>query len=197
VRERFDLEVDLERSLDMKKLLVAVVIALMLSGCAGNMLVSDKPDGIAAKPDKSLLVIVRDTFFASDSIFYNYIDGKLIGDTQGKTWFMTEVSPGPHYVIAVGGIAKVALVNFKPGKVYSLRQGAFMGPWRGQPRDFWPMSYVETVEMIRPCEYLEFSPGKEASDMDPAVYKSIIEQYHDQVRSNPDSYLALQEYIGF
>lgn len=181
----------------MKKLLMAVVIALMLSGCAGNMIVAEKPAEIVAKPDKALLVIVRDTYFASDSVFQNYLDGKLIGDTTGKSWFLTEVPPGPHYVVAVGSISTVALVNFQAGKTYSLRQGAYIGPWRAQPKNFWPMSYVETVEMIRPCAYLEFSPGKNARDMDPSIYEGVIEQYHAELKSNPDSYKALQEYIGF
>jgi hypothetical protein len=63
--------------------------------------------------------------------------------------------------------------------------------------DFWPISYVETVEMIRGCEYLEFSPGKGAMDMDSSLYQSAIDLYHSELESNTDSYKALQEYIGF
>lgn len=181
----------------MKKMLIAVVFSLMLSGCAGYMVAAEKPSDISAKPDKAKLVIVRDTAFASDSVFRIYIDGKLVGDTTGKSWITADVPPGPHYVVAVGGISSVSLINFLPGKTYSLQQNVSMGPWRAQPMHFWPMSFAETRELVRHCTYYEFTPGKGARDMDPESYKSAVDQYHSEIINNPDSYHALQEYHGF
>lgn len=158
------------------------------------MVAAVKPD-IAAKPDKAVLIIVRDSFMFSGSAFQNYIDGKLIGETTGKTWFVTEVPPGRHYVVVVGGITRVALMDFKAGKIYSLQENAYWGPWRAQPRDFWPMSCAETVELIKPCEYLEFS-GK-GKDLDPSYYQSIIDQYDAEIKDNPEMFQAFQQYVGF
>lgn len=181
----------------MKKLLTAVVFTLIFSGCAGNMVSQDRPADIAAKPYKSLLVIVRDSGFVSDSAFNIYLDNKPIGETTGNTWFVTPVPPGPHYVIAVGGKAVVSLIDFKPGKTYALRQRVKIGSLRAYPRNFRPISYVETMEAIKNCAYMEYIPIKAVYDMDPDYYKGIIEQYHSELKSNPDSYQALQVYHGF
>jgi hypothetical protein len=157
----------------------------------------DKPFDLTAKSDKALLMIVRDTFFASESVFHNYIDGKLIGDTTGKTWFITDVQPGPHYVVTVGGKSVVALIDFKPGRIYCLRQTVTMGPWRAQPSSLWPMSYAETMEVTKDCRYFEFIQGMGGKDMDPALYNSAVEQFHAEIKSNPDRYRAMQQYSGF
>jgi hypothetical protein len=44
-------------------------------------------------------VIIRDYFMGNAIVFWNYLDGKLIGETKGKTYFVTNVQSGPHYVI--------------------------------------------------------------------------------------------------
>lgn len=176
-----------------KMLLMLVVFALIIAGCS-NMVAAVKPD-IMAKPDKAVLIIVRDSFVFSSSVFQNYLDGKLIGETTGKTWFATEVSPGRHYIVVTGGINKVALIDFQPGKIYSLHENAYWGPWRAQPRDFWPLSYVETVETIKFCEYLEYY-GK-GRDLDPSYYQSIIEQHDAEMKNNPELFQAFQQYAGF
>lgn len=181
----------------MKRLLAAVVIALLLSGCAGYMAPAEKPSDLTGKTDKAILLIVRDTFFASESVFQNYLDGRLIGDTTGKTWFLTEVSPGPHYIVTVGGKSVIALIDFKPGKIYGLRQTVTMGPWRAHPLSLWPMSYAEVLEVTRDCTYLEFIPGMGGKDMDPASYKGIVDKYNAEMKNNPELYRAQKEYSGF
>ncbi len=181
----------------MKKLL-AVVFSLMLSGCAGYMVPAEAPSNLSAKPGKSMLVIVRHSSFASDSVFRIYVDGKLVGDTTGKSWLTAEVTPGAHYVTAVGGTSTTSQIEFQPGKTYSLEQYAFMGPWRAHPRPFWPLSRAETSELVDDCTYYEFIPyGKGARDMDPETYKSAVDQYLSDIINNPDSYHATQQYHGF
>lgn len=176
-----------------KMLLMTVAFAIIISGCS-NMTSAVKPD-IMAKDDTAVLVIVRDSFMFSGSVFQNYLDGKMIGETTGKSWFATEVSPGRHYVVVTGGVNRVALIDFQPGKIYALLENAYWGPWRALPREFWPLSYVETVEMIKPCEYLEYT-GK-GRDLDPSYYQSIIEQFDGETKNNPEVFQAFQMYVGF
>jgi len=182
----------------MKKLLTAVALVLILSGCAKmNMAITDRPAEIYAKPDKALLIIVRDTFMGAESVFHYYLDGQMIGDTIGKSWFVAEVSPGTHYVVAMGGITTVTRMAFQPGKIYSLRQNVLMGAWLPQPGSFWPISQVETKEFVKTCSYLEYAYGNGARDLDPAFYESVVDRYHNELKSNPDTYSSSQDYAGF
>ena len=48
------------------------------------------------------LVIYRGTSFGFAVKLDNYLDEKFIGQTKGKSFFITTVEPGEHYVIASG-----------------------------------------------------------------------------------------------
>ena len=61
-------------------------------------------------------MITRDTSFGYAVTFWNYLDGKLIGETKGKTYFVTFVKPGQHYVVVTTENAAVANIDFQPGK---------------------------------------------------------------------------------
>jgi hypothetical protein len=54
-----------------------------------------------------------DTSFGFAIVSWNYLDGKLIGETKGKTYFVINVKPGPYYVIVTTENTAVAHINFQ------------------------------------------------------------------------------------
>lgn len=167
-------------------------------GCAtGIMVTRDTKPEITAKSDTATLVIIRDTSFGFAVTFWNYLDGKFIGETKGKTYFVTSVKPGPHYVVVTSENTAVANIDFQPGKTYFLHEGVLPGLWRARTSGFEPLTYQQAMESIRNCTYLEIDTGKTTEDMDPQLYKKAIEEYHVEVKQNPDGFKAILEYKGY
>jgi hypothetical protein len=143
------------------------------------------------------LVIIRDTSFGFAIVFWNYLDGKLIGETKGKTYFVTRVKPGPHYVVVATENTAVAHLDFQPGKTYYLREGVLMGLWRARTSGFSPMTQQEAVEAMKSCTYMEYDPKRGGEDMDPKLYQQAIADYHTEVKQNPAGFKDMLEYKGY
>lgn len=181
----------------MKRLALLATCLVLLSGCAtGIMQTRETAPEIGAKADSATLVIIRATSYGGGVAFWNYLDGKFIGETTGKTYFVTPVSPGPHYVVVATENTAVAKIDFQPGKIYFLHEGVLMGWWRARTSGFEPMTYQQAMDSIRECKYLEMDKGKTAEDMDPQLHQKAIEEYHADVKQNPDAYRAMLDYRG-
>jgi Protein of unknown function (DUF2846) len=181
----------------MKRVLLTTVCIALLTGCATTqMLKPEHPPELAANPDSALLVIVRDTFLGGGIVFWNYLDDQFIGETMGKSYFITHVPPGSHYVVAATENTGVAYLDFQAGKQYFLRQGVTMGLWRARTSGFFPMAAVDAQKAIKSCTYTELDSSKTFPDMEPALYQKAIEEYHTGVTENPEGYKELLEYRG-
>lgn len=181
----------------MKKAVLICLTLFVLGGCAtSHMIKSDVKPEIAAKPGSATLVIIRDTHFGGGIVFWNYLDGKLIGETMGKTYFITGVPPGPHYVVAASENTGVARFDFKPGKVYFLGQNIAMGVWRARVGGFYPMNRQEAAEAMKNCSYTQYDPAKPGGDMAPDLYKKAIEEYEAEVKDKPEAFKAILAYDG-
>ena len=79
-----------------------LILPVYLGGCVAgtHMIAKEGKPSISAKSDKAVLVIIRTTSFGWGNVVDNYLDGKMIGQTQGKMLFTAEVTPGVHYVIS-------------------------------------------------------------------------------------------------
>ena len=183
---------------DMKKIILLAICLFLVSGCAtGIMVTRDTKPEITVKPDSSTLVIIRDTTFGFAVAFWNYLDGKFIGETTGKTYFVTSVKPGPHYVVVTTENIAVAHIDFQPGKIYFLHEGVLMGWLRARTSGFEPLTYEQAMESIQECTYQELDTNKTFGDMEPKLYKKAIEDYHVEVRENPDGFKNMLEYKGY
>jgi hypothetical protein len=181
----------------MKRILLLTVCIALLTGCATTqMLRPEQPPELAAKPDSALLVIVRDTFLGGGIVFWNYLDGKFIGETMGKSYFVTQVPPGKRYVVSATENTGVAHLDFKAGRHYFLRQGVTIGVWRARTSGFFPLTAAEAQEAIAACTYTELDSSKTFPDMEPALYRQAIEEYNTGVKENPEGYQALLQYQG-
>ncbi len=151
---------------------------------------------IVAKPDMATLVIIRDTWLGGAIVFWNYLDGKMIGETQANAYFTTSVKPGPHYIVVATENTGVAHFDFQPGKIYYLREGVTVGIWRARTTGFSPLTPEEAKEAIKGCKHLEYGAEKGGEDMDPKLYQQAIDEYQADVKQNPEGYKALLEYRG-
>jgi hypothetical protein len=181
----------------MKRLLMALICLTIVSGCAtSHMIKSEEKPTIAPKPDSATLVIIRETYFGGAIVFWNYLDRKLIGETTGKTYFVTEVPPGPHYVISSTENTGVARFDFKPRKVYYLGQSVSMGLWRARTSGFYPMTPQAAAEAMKNCSYYKMDPKAPGEDLDPEVFKNAVAEYEAGIKEHPEAYKALLEYDG-
>lgn len=181
----------------MKRFAMLMICVALLSGCATTqMLKPEKPLDLAAKEDKALLVIIRDSYIGGAIVFWNYLDDQFIGETMGNTYFITDVDPGQHYVVVETENTCVADLTFEAGKKYFLREGIAVGWWRARTSGFSPVSAEEAIKSVKNMTYLERDPNGELKKMDPIVYKNAIEEYTADVKANPDAYKEMLQYKG-
>lgn len=181
----------------MRRLVWVLICVSILSGCAtSHMIKSEDKPTIAPKPDSAMLVIIRETYFGGAIVFWNYLDRKLIGETTGSTYFVTEVPPGPRYVISSTENTGVAHFNFKPQKVYYLGQSVSMGLWRARTGGFYPMTSQQAADAMKSCTYYRMDPKVPGEDLDAEVYKNAVAEYEAGVKEHPEAYKALLEYDG-
>lgn len=181
----------------MKRFVFLMVCVALLSGCASTqMLQPQQQPELVAKPDKALLVILRDTYFGGGIVFWNYLDDQFIGETMGNTYFVTDVEPGQHYVVVETENTCVADLTFEAGKRYFLRQGIAMGMWRARTSGYSPVSAEEAMKSVNGLKYLQIDPDRELKKIDPVVYRQAIEEYKADVKANPDAYREMLEYKG-
>lgn len=150
-------------------LLAVLLLPAFLGGCAGgiHMITKESKPAISAKSDKAVLVIIRTTSFGWGSVVDNYLDGKMIGQTQGKMFFITEVKPGVHYVISHADNTDTVRLNFEAGNIYLLQQGIYPG-WNIVTR-FSPITTEEFAKEVKEATYVVYDtekPGKDMSDKD-------------------------------
>ena len=170
---------------------VMAVALIVLSACAASaprhmMFNNDPTVKIAAiKPDsgKAALVVVRTTKIGGAIEFDTYLDRKMIGVTQWKSYFIkTDIAPGMHYVISKAESMEPVKINFETGRVYYIHQSPRMGVWRARIS-----IALETPEQVMKefddgCRLVLFDPkdaGDELSDKD---YKQAISDYEREIK---------------
>ena len=182
----------------MKKTLALLAVVFILSGCAAtSMIAPERQPNLSPSVDKATVVIIRDAFMGNAIVFWNYIDGKFIGETKGKTYIVTQVNPGKHYLVVTTENTAVAQIDFKPGRIYYLREGIAMGIWRARTSGFSPMTPQEAKEAMNSCTYWEVDPKSSIGDMDPKLYEKAIADYHLEVQQNPEGFRDILLYQGY
>ncbi len=87
---------------------MVLICLAMLSGCATTQMVKmeQKPE-LVADQATATLVIIRDTFFGGGVVFWNYLDGKLIGETSGNSYIVAREE-------ALEAMTKCSYLELKP-----------------------------------------------------------------------------------
>jgi hypothetical protein len=159
-----------------------LILPVILWSCVAgtHMIAKEGKPSISAKADKAVLVIIRTTSFGWGNVVGNYLDGKMIGQTQGKMFFITEVRPGVHYVISHADNTDTARLNFEAGKIYLLQQGIYPG-WNIVTR-LSPLTTEEFAKEVQEANFVVYDtqhPGKDMSDKD---FKEAKDDFEKEVK---------------
>ncbi len=196
----------------MKRFLVCAlfIMSFSLSACGGyHMITKDVKPSITAKSGKAMLVIIRPTKWGGTvgaitigggHIVTNYLDAKMIGQTHGKSYFITEVKPGTHYLMAQSENIAVARLNFEAGKIYVLQQLLFPGfnPLKKVPRTgFAPMTAGDFVKEFKDADYLVYDTAHPGKDMSQKDFQEAKTDFEREVKEDPARHKDTLAYKGF
>jgi len=176
-----------------------LTLALLLAACGGTFLMktTDPSPVLTTKSHSAVLVIIReDTIYHAHFIIDNFLDGKMIGQTQGYSFFVTEVKPGMHYLTSHAQNYDTVYMNFSPGKIYFLQQGIFPG-YHAPTSRYVPMSFTEAKSQIKGAVYLSFSGASSENDMTEKDYQEEKIKYEKEVKEDPNIHKDTRDYQGF
>jgi len=191
--------------------LIAVFLApLFLGACGGyHMITRDaKPSDYAVKSKKATLVIIRPTNWSGSvgsitigpgHIVTNYLDKKMIGQTRGKSYFVTDVKPGTHYLMAQSQNTAVARLNFESGKVYILQQLLFpsLNPFQNIPRTgFSTMTSEDFLKEIKGADFLMYDAAHPGGDMSQKDFQEARDDFEKELKEDPGRHKDTLHYKG-
>jgi hypothetical protein len=178
-------------------LLVSVLLlSLLISGCAKfNMVNKETKPTLLVKRSKAVLVIVRSTLFNSGDIISNYLDGKMIGQTQTRSYFITEVKPGMHYLTAKASNKDTARIHFEAKKIYFLEQGVFPG-YSSSTTRFSPLQLQDALAQINDAAYIVYETKDPSNDMTDKEFQDAKKDYEKEIKEDPASHYDVRQYKG-
>jgi len=113
--------------------LIAALAALVLGGCASVPMASLSMDNEAknftAPASASRIYIYRSESMGGAIPMTVSLDGKTLGQTGPKTYFMIDVAPGQHKVESFTENVASLTLQTNPGKAYYVWQEVKMGMW--------------------------------------------------------------------
>ncbi len=204
-------DLSLRKAVARRLTLAAVFLApLFLGACGGyHMITRDaKPSDYAVKSQKATLVIIRSTNWSGSvgtitvgpgPIVTNYLDKKMIGQTRGKSYFVTAVKPGAHYVMAQSQNTAVAHLNFEAGKIYILQQLLFpsLNPFNNIPRTgFTPMTPGDFLKENKDAEFLVYDTQHPGAEMPEKDFKEAKKDFETEAREDPGRHKDTLQYRG-
>ena len=184
----------------MKTVALALLICVPSVSARVRMLMdkSDETPVIAPVEGKALLVFMRITSYGFAMITDNYIDGKWIGQTKKKCYYLTEVEPGDHYLQCAYDEDDIQTekITFEAGKIYFFSQGLFpSGPFT-TGMTIVPKTDAEAREQLPECQYLVVG-DKPGEDLEAEDYQEALEEFAEAVQEDPDSKRNTAEYKGY
>ncbi len=180
---------------------VLSLLSVLLVSCAAGtkyMTEQDTKPPIAPKADKAELVIVRTTSLGWAITIDNYIDGKMIGQTRGKSYFIAEVQPGSHFVMAKAENVAAARINFEAGRVYFLDQSIYPGFWTMRT-GFSAMTKEDALKQVNEsgCDYRVYDTKNPGPDMEAKDYNETKADFEKEVKEDPKRHQDVLEYKGY
>lgn len=188
----------------MKRFLFGIMLIALLalvSACATtaprHMMLNEKSPlnlgSIKPETSKSALVVARTTNFGGAIEFDTYLEKKMIGVTQWKSYFIrTDVNPGVSYVISKAENMEPVKINFEPGRIYFIQQIPRMGVWKARisialmtPEDLQSM-------MGDDCKLLTYDPKNPGEDLSDKDYKNAVKDYEREIKEG-----LHKEYEGY
>ncbi|HXH64023.1 MAG TPA: DUF2846 domain-containing protein [Mariprofundaceae bacterium] len=113
--------------------ILVVALLSLLGGCATVPMASLDKDNQAktfqAPPQASRIYIYRNENMGGAIPMAVSVDGKTVGQTGPKTYFMLDVAPGKHRIESLTENVASLTLNTEQGKSYYVWQEVKMGLW--------------------------------------------------------------------
>ncbi len=179
------------------EMLALLTLFLILDACitGTNMIAKDIKPPLITKSNMAALVIIQPDSFGGGYVVNNYLDGKQIGQTQYKSYFVTDVMPGKHYLTSEADNKDTVRINFEPGRIYFLQQGIYPG-WNANTR-FSPMTPEEAKREIQEDVYYVYDSGKPGKDMSEKDHKKEVAAFEKENKEDPERYRDILNYKGY
>ena len=179
-------------------LLLLLLMPVFLVACGGpkHMITMDVKHIIAPKPDKAVLVIARTTSMAFGVTIENYLDNKLIGQTKGKSYFITDVQPGQHYVMGHAENWATARIKCEAGKIYFLNQDIRMGVWMART-GFTALAANDAASQLNESgmEYRVYDTKNPGEDMSEKDFNEAKDDFEKEVKEG--EHKEIVDYKGY
>ncbi|HUI94012.1 MAG TPA: hypothetical protein VLX68_17370 [Chitinivibrionales bacterium] len=184
--------------MSLKKIVTVAAALIVLAGCGNPFMlkIETKPD-MHANASKAALVIYRSTSFGPRMPVHNFIDGKYIGTTVGKCFFISKVDPGSRYVVGDAENKACAKINFEAGKVYYLQQILYFGfksartGYSGSnPKDF-------EDQLKEGMDYIAINPAEKAPMLNEGDYKQTIADFEREDKEDPSKHKDTDSLQGY
>lgn len=124
------------RASQMQMFFFLVFSVFLLTGCASVPMAGLDQDVAAktyqVKQGRSNIYVYRNENLGGAIKLTLLLDGKLVGDTAAKTYYLLEVDPGRHSLLSKAENDSVLDLNTEAGRNYFVWQEVKMGMW--QPR---------------------------------------------------------------
>jgi hypothetical protein len=107
--------------------LISIVVCFSFISCSSTYVVmtKEKPVAIDADSQNATLVIYRSTAYKFNMVVSNYLNDQFIGQTTGKSYFVSSVKPGTYYLIGKSDEFSCRKIAVEAGKVYYILQAIY------------------------------------------------------------------------
>lgn len=134
----------------------------LIAGCASMPMAPPEQDSQAKRfevpPDRARIYLYRNEVLGAAIPLSVSFDGQLAGQTGSRTFFVWEVSPGPHQLVSLAENVSSLIIDAESGKNYfvwqEMKMGLFMARTQLQQVD------VATGQAaVRECRLLAMKSG--------------------------------------
>jgi hypothetical protein len=156
---------------------ILVILITFINGCATVPLATKDLDAKAKKftpkPDRSIIYVYRNEIFGGAILMTVAFDGKIVGRTGPKTYFMWEVPPGNHRISShTENVAELKLKT-EAGKVYYVWQAVQMGMWMARSN----LTLVDEAtgkKGVQDCKLITIIRSRKATETDLEDLKDLL-----------------------
>ncbi|MFA5074015.1 MAG: hypothetical protein WC539_09005 [Nitrospirota bacterium] len=172
-------------------LFLLITLGIFVSACAvtppRHMAFKEDPSfnirSVKPEAGKAALIVARTISFGGAIEFDTYLDKKMIGVTQWKSYFVkTDITPGTHYVISKAENKEPAKIDFEPNKIYLMHQIPRIGVWKARVS-----IALVTFEQLLPgfddsCRLLTYDSKNLGDDLSDSDFNEAVNDYERELR---------------
>jgi len=180
------------------RLFVIAVLGVLLVSCGGfNMVVKEKPpETISPATNKATLVVYRGTSLGFGISVDNFLDKKFIGQTRGKSFFISTVDPGEKYLVASAENKATAKIKLEAGKVYYLLQAMYPGFMTART-GLIGSNEIDFKKDFLDLKYYECCKKGKLPNLDANSYNDLVAEYDKESIEDPDRHKDTYNLKGF